>query len=452
MTGLQQNNRAEFSSKFGFILAASGSAIGLGNIWGFPAQVAQNGGGAFVVVYVILTFLLAYPVLMAELIIGRYAKRDIVSSMLAISTAKTRILAALTGYWGLLTASLILSFYAIVAGWMVAYGISSLMDVLGYSVISQWLTEFSLSRNLLFVVIFYIFTVQIVAKGVTNGIEKWSARLMPVLLLLMIILIVYIASLEGAMQGWLMYLKPDFSQLTNPDLILSALGQAFFSLSLGVGTMMIYGSYINRSENIVKLGATVALVDVGIAFLAGLLVIPAMTVALVNGVEVYNEAGKLIDSDGLIFNVLPSLFSSMGLAGSLVSALFFLLMTIAALTSSISMLEVPVAYTVERRGFGRKSATYLVGGLILLVSVIIIYNFSTLFTLVIKFTTQFSEPLIGFLFCLFVGWVWHRATILNEIKQSMPDAEQSLFWKIWPSYLKFVCPVIMCLLFWHSFA
>ena len=443
--------RAEFSSKIAFILAASGSAIGLGNIWGFPIQVAQNGGGAFVITYVVLTFLLAYPILMTELLIGRYAKSDTVTSMLSVSISKTKWLALITGYWGILTASLILSFYAIVAGWMVAYGASGVSDLFGLSNISVWLKEFSLSRNLIFVVIFYIFTVRIVAKGVSGGIEKWSTRLMPILLALIVLLIAYIATREGASAGWKMYLQPDFSRILNPDLILSALGQAFFSLSLGVGTMMIYGSYVSRSENIAKLGASVAVLDVFIAFLAGLLVIPAMTVALHNGVEIYNESNQLIDSDGLIFTVLPALFESMGSIGALVAIVFFTLMTIAAVTSSISMLEVPVAYVVERHGIKRQRGAYLVGGLILLISIIIILNFGFLFGSVIKFATVYSEPLIGLLFCFFAGWVWSRQKILMELKQGMPDAEQSLFWAIWPNYIRFVCPLIMVLLFWHTF-
>lgn len=443
-------NRAEFSSKLAFVLAASGSAIGLGNIWGFPIQVAQNGGGAFVVTYVVLTFLLAYPILMTELIIGRYAKKDIVSSMEKISTPRTKIFAMFTGYWGILTASLILSFYAIVAGWMIAYGLSGAIEIFFKGEVNQWLRGFSLSRNLIFTAIFYLLTIHIVANGVTSGIERWTSRLMPILLLLILLIIIYVATLPGAMAGWKLYLQPDFNQVFNPDLILSALGQAFFSLSLGVGTMMIYGSYVSRSENIVKLGAFVASMDVAIAFLAGLMVIPAMTVALHNGVEIYNEAGKLIDSDGLIFTVLPALFDKLGLAGSIISVLFFSLMTIAAVTSSISMLEVPVAYTSERHNFTRKNATYLVGGIVLLISIIIILNFSVLFGVVVAFTTKYSEPIIGLLFCLFTGWVWHRQEIFGEIKQGLPNAEQGLFWKIWPNYIKYVCPVIMCLLFWHT--
>ncbi|NND81610.1 MAG: sodium-dependent transporter [Gammaproteobacteria bacterium] len=443
--------RGEFSSRMAFVLAASGSAIGLGNIWGFPIQVAENGGGAFVFTYIILTFLLAYPILMAELLIGRHAKKDTVSSMLAISSERTRPLAALTGVWGMLTASFILSFYAIVAGWMIAFFLAAGADMVGISDVKQWLTDFSLSRNIIFCVLFYLLTITIVSRGIAAGIERWSTRLMPMLLVLILVLIAYIATLPGAAEGWRVYLQPDFARVLDPKLVISALGQAFFSLSLGVGTMMVYGSYVSKSENLPKLGAIVAGLDIGIAILAGLLVIPAMYVALHNGVTIYNEAGQLIDSDGLIFNVLPALFETMGGAGAIVALLFFSLMTIAALTSSISMLEVPVAYAIERRKMPRAKAAMLVGLSILAVSVILIFNFNALFGLVVDLTTRYSEPLIGLLFCLFVGWVWRRDQILGEIKQGFEGAEHSLFWRIWPGYVRFVCPLVVLAVMAQSF-
>lgn len=443
--------RGEFSSRMAFVLAASGSAIGLGNIWGFPIKVASNGGGAFVFTYVVLTFLLAYPILMAELVIGRHAKSDTVASLVKISSKKSRPLAFLTGYWGILTASLILSFYAIVAGWMIAFGLASAADLIGAGAQSEWLTRFSLNRNLIFVAIFYLLTIGIVAKGVASGIEKWSTRLMPMLIVLILALIAYIATQKGAAEGWRVYLQPDFSRVLNPDLLISALGQAFFSLSLGVGTMMVYGSYISKSENLPKLGATVAVIDIGIAFLAGLLVIPAMYVAQANGVTIYNESGALIDSDGLIFTVLPALFDTMGGAGVIVSLLFFMLMTIAAITSSISMLEVPVAHAQESLGLARKKAAWVVGLIILAVSVIIVFNFGSLFGLVIDLTTKYSEPLIGILFCIFAGWIWKRNELLHELQQGKPDIENSFFWKVWPAYVKVVCPLIVLAVFMHSF-
>ena len=442
--------RGKFSSRTAFVLAAAGSAIGLGNIWGFPIQVATNGGGAFLFTYIVLTFLLAYPILMAELLIGRYGNADTVESVAKVSSPRTRPLALLTGYWGMITASLILSFYAIVAGWMISHGFASVVELIGLTELAQWSREFSTERNIIFCVIFYALTISIISNGVTNGIERWSTLLMPILIIIIIALIVYIGTQSGAAQGWKVYLQPDFSRVLNPDLVISALGQAFFSLSLGVGTMMIYGSYVSKSENLPKLGAAVAAMDVGIAVLAGLLVIPAMYVALHNGVPIYDEAGALINSDRLIFSVMPALFETMGFAGVILSIVFFVLMSIAALTSSISMLEVPVARIEESFQFSRFKATWITGGLIFLASILIIFNFEALFGLVINLTTKYSEPLIGILFCFFAGWVWNRDSLLSEIKQGMPEAENSLFWKVWPSYVRYVCPMIVLAIFIHS--
>ncbi|MGJ8632252.1 MAG: sodium-dependent transporter, partial [Glaciecola sp.] len=327
--------RGEFSSRLGFVLAAAGSAVGLGNIWGFPSQVAQNGGAAFVLVYLILAFFLAYPVLMAELIIGRATRANVVDALGAITQSKA---GRYVGLWGALTASLILSFYAIVAGWMLAYFVESTLTLVTDKSSLTWFVDFSFSRNWFFCLLFLSFTAAIVTGGVRQGIEKWSVRLMPTLVILIVALIIYVSLQEGAIDGWRAYLIPDFSKVTDPELLISAMGQAFFSMSLGVGTMLVYGSYIAKSENLPALGASVALVDIGVAVLAGMLIIPAMYVAQANGVAIFTESGTLVEGDALIFNVLPSLFASIGNIGVVIASVFFALMSIAAVTSSISML------------------------------------------------------------------------------------------------------------------
>ena len=443
--------RGQFSSKLGFVLAAAGSAVGLGNIWGFPTQVASNGGAAFVLVYLILTFLLAYPILMAELVIGRYSQSNMVNALQGISQGPvSKLSGKLTGYWALTVVCLILSFYSIVAGWMLAYASASITDILGLEQISLWLTAFSTPRNIVFCIIFSLLTIGIVHKGVSDGIEKWSARLMPLLLILLVSLIIFVATLEGAALGWEVYVIPDFSKILSSELLISALGQAFFSLSLGVGTMLIYGSYISKKENIVVLGAQVTLVDIGIAILAGMLIIPAMYVAQHNGVTIFTESGELINGDRLIFTVIPELFNAMGDLGNVISFIFFSLMAIAAVTSSISMLEVPVAYTVENTSLKRSRATWLIGSVIVLSSTVIIFNFELLFGAVIAFTTQYSQPLLGLVLSIFAGWVWRRDVILQELKLGCPEIESSWFWKIWPSYVRFVCPVVIVVMFYHS--
>ncbi|MEP0202590.1 MAG: sodium-dependent transporter [Halioglobus sp.] len=443
--------RGEFSSRFGFIMAAAGSAVGLGNIWGFPTQAASNGGAAFLLVYLILAFTLAYPALMAELIIGRHAHSNAVNALKLISpNTLTRRIGAGTGIAGLIVASLILSFYAIVAGWMISHCLAAVTDLLGLVGLSKWLTEFSLARNLSFMLLFIGLTIGIISEGVHQGIERWSSRLMPILLITLVLLVGYVLTLDGATEGLKVYLLPDFERALSPNLIISALGSAFFSLSLGVGTMLIYGSYINDSENLPLLGGMVTVVDISIAVLAGFLVLPAMYVALHNGVEIFTATGALISEDTLIFTVLPQLFLSMGIAGTLIAFLFFFLMSIAALTSSISMLEVPVAYTIEEHGIGRKKAVIIIGACIAAVSTIVLLEFETLFGLVVTVTTRYSQPLLGFMFCIYAGWVWHRDTLLQELQKGNADVEYSFFWKIWPWYVRIVCPVIILGIFAQS--
>ncbi|WGL16204.1 sodium-dependent transporter [Microbulbifer bruguierae] len=435
--------RGQFTSNFGFLMAAAGSAVGLGNIWGFPTNVAANGGAAFVVVYLLLAFMLAYPVLMAELSIGRHARRNMVQALRGISTGPvSRGVGTIAGFSGIIVASLILSFYAIVAGWMVAHLADPFATLMGAEESAQWLTGNSAARNLTFTAIFSGLTMLIIASGVEKGIERWSTLLMPALIILLLLLIAYVLFQPGAMQGLEAYLIPDFSKLS-PQLMLSAMGQAFFSLSLGVGTMLIYGSYLSKQESLPRLGALVTLIDVGIAFTAGLLILPAMYVAQEAGTQIYSEAGELIAGPGLILQVLPALFDTMGHSGLFVAIAFFALMLIASLTSSISMLEVPVAFAIENLGMKRKPATLLTGLVIFAVSSLIIFNFDALFGLVVSVSTEYGQPLLGVVLCVFAGWIWRRDQLLKELQEGHPHIEQTLFWKIWPWYVRIVCPLLI---------
>ncbi|MGB2315018.1 MAG: sodium-dependent transporter, partial [Porticoccaceae bacterium] len=435
------------SSTLTFVLAAAGSAVGLGNIWGFPTNAAENGGAAFLLMYLILAFLLAYPALMAELIIGRHTRANMVMALDAVSTGNSaKKLGRLTGYAGMITASLILSFYGIVAGWMLGSVAQPVTTILGLDSLGQWLTEFGTARNITLTAIFMLLTGLIINAGVEQGIEKWSRRLMPSLLILLLALIAYVLTREGAIEGLRHYLVPDFSQMTDPDLLVSALGQAFFSMSLGVGTMLIYGSYIRSNANLPLVGSLVTLADTGIAFLAGLLILPAMFVAQNLGVVISADDGSLIGGPGLIFQVLPALFDSMGGIGLLVGLAFFVLMSIAAVTSSISLLEVPVSYAVETHEVSRKRATLWLSSAIFGISVAICLNFDIAFDAIISLTTEWAQPLISLLICLFAGWVFYRNAILQEIKQGNPDAEHSLFWKLWPVYVKLICPALIAII------
>ena len=440
--------RGEFSSKLGFLLAAAGSAVGLGNIVAFPAQVASNGGAAFLLVYLGMAFCLAYPALMAELIIGRHTKANSVKAMRSIAGSPLASnVGAATGFAGMLTACLILGFYVVMAGWMLSHALASATELAGMYSTSEWLSTQSTGRSLIFASIFMALTISIICGGVKQGIEKWCSRLMPSLLIILVALIFYVLTLDGAMDGVKAYLIPDFSRVTSPDLIISAMGQAFFSLSLGAGTMLIYGSYISDRENIVSLGRSVTLLDITIAFLAGLLIIPAMYVAQHNGVQIYDADGNLIESFGLIFAVLPALFESMGGVGTFISLAFFVLISLAALTSTISVLEVPVAYAVENHDLQRKRATILIGAVIFLVSLTIIFNVDTLLDFAVIMATQYGEPVVGLMMCVFAGWVFQRNNLLQELKKGNDDAENGWFWKIWPAYVRFVCPAAILTVF-----
>ncbi|MGR5178734.1 sodium-dependent transporter [Vibrio mediterranei] len=446
---MASSDRGQFTSRFGFLMAAAGSAVGLGNVWGFPTQTASNGGAAFLLIYLLMMALLAFPMLVAELTIGRYGQSNPIASLRKI-WAKNRLLATILGITAMLTASMILSFYAILAGWLIGFALAPVLALVGLDSIANWLTTFGSGRNVLLTVCFMMMTVFVVRRGVSDGIEKWSSRLMPVLFVLFLMLIAYIFTQEGAIQGLEMYLIPDWSHV-NGGLVVNAMGQAFFSLSLGVGAMMVYGSYLGKDVNIAKTAGQVAVIDTGVAFFAGLLILPAMFVAKNNGVQIFNEVGELISSGNLVFVVLPSLFQSMGMVGEVVGVAFFVLMVIAALTSSIAMLEVPVSCLQEETQIQRDKAALVLGGLILLLSAVIAANFESLFDWVATASTLYMQPLLGMCWAVVLGWVWSRKALLDEIKQGNPEIETSLFWRIWPWYVKFVCPVAILMVFVYPF-
>lgn len=434
--------RDSFHSRIGFVLAAAGSAIGLGNIWGFPTQAANNGGGAFLFVYLIVTVLLALPALYAEVYIGNQAQKNPVSALEDACRDTAPKLGKYAGLAGLSGAIMMLSFYTIVAGWMLAHALSPLFELLGHHDISQWLATSSTQRNLMFTPIFILLGAGIIHQGVNAGIEKWSARLMPVLLIMLIGLIAYILQQPGAEKGLAVYLIPDFSQVTNPELIISAMGQAFFSLSIGVGGMMVYGSYMKKDRDIGKLALSITALDTFIAFMAGLLIIPALYVAQEAGQQVF-QGEKLIGEGQLIFNILPELFNSMGNIGLVVAISFFSLFSIAALTSTISSTEVPVSYLMEGKAFSRSKATWLVSTIVLTASMILIAFFDSLFGMVIRVLTTILQPLSCLFYFIVVGWLWKRGNKLRDV--SLQNGRKWL--PIWGNYLRFVCPLLLTVVF-----
>ncbi|MDR9767731.1 sodium-dependent transporter [Shewanella baltica] len=445
MQSANTSSTNHFSSRLGFIMAAAGSAVGVGNIWGFPTQAATHGGGAFLLVYLVLIFILGIPMLMAELMIGRHGQTNPADAMgkLGFNTL-TRGLGKAIGLISIVTAGLIYTFYSILSGWFVSYAIAPIATALGSNDTAAWLVDFSLSRNLVFTLIFSTLVFLVLLQGVQEGIEKWSKRLMPLLLIMLIAGVAYIFTLNGASEGITALLTPNFTKALAPDTLISALGQTFFSLTIGTGAMMVYGSYLSQKENIAKLTVWVAFTDSGIAFLAAFLIIPAMYVAQHNGVEIFNAEGKLLDSDALVFTVLPALFSTLGdTANLIISVVFFILLIIAGLTSAISIAEVPTSYVMQKFGLSRQRATLVIGLLLTSLSLLLAVFFETLFSFTIMLTTQIAQPLVALGIAIYLGWIWRQTQLLKAIRGQDGVDTAGLFWRIWPRYVKYVCPVLI---------
>lgn len=437
-----------FSSKIGFIMAAAGSAVGVGNIWGFPTQAATHGGGAFLLVYLVLILILGYPMLVAELMIGRHGQTNPADAMAKLGSGViSRKIGKAIGLISIITATLICTFYTILSGWFVSFALAPIAEMFGFNQVADWLMNFSLSRNLVFTVLFILMVILVIRQGVQKGIELWSKRLMPLLLIILVMGVIYILNQPGAMTGLEALLVPDFSRIWDADVLIGALGQTFFSLTIGTGAMMVYGAYLNKNEDLGKLTAYVTLTDTSVAFLAAMMIIPAMYVAQHNGVQIFAADGSLLNSDTLVFTVLPALFDTLG--GHLqyiLAFVFFVLMTIAGLTSAISIVEVPTSYLMEKKSMHRNKATYLIGALVTVLSLTVVFNFEQLFSFMITLTTERAQPLIALGIAIYLGWVWQRNDLLKDIQAQEGVNSNSLFWRIWPLYVKYICPALITLI------
>ena len=437
-----------FSSKIGFIMAAAGSAVGVGNIWGFPTQAATHGGGAFLLVYMVLILILGYPMLVAELMIGRHGQTNPADAMAKLGSGViSRKIGKAIGLISIITATLICTFYTILSGWFVSFALAPIAEMFGFDQVADWLMNFSLSRNVVFTVLFILMVILVIRQGVQKGIELWSKRLMPLLLLILVLGVIYILNQPGAMTGLEALLVPDFSRIWDADVLIGALGQTFFSLTIGTGAMMVYGAYLNKNEDLGKLTAYVTLTDTSVAFLAAMMIIPAMYVAQHNGVQIFAADGSLLNSDTLVFTVLPALFDTLG--GHLqyiLAFVFFVLMTIAGLTSAISIVEVPTSYLMEKKSMHRNKATYLIGALVTVLSLTVVFNFEQLFSFMITLTTERAQPLIALGIAIYLGWVWQRNDLLKDIQAQEGVNSNSLFWRIWPLYVKYICPALITLI------
>lgn len=433
------STRGSWNSKLGFILAAAGSAVGLGNIWGFPTQVASNGGAAFLFIYLICAFLIGFPVMVAEITIGRNTERNPVGAFKALGDNKWFY--ALIGMWGVLCGVMILAFYNVIAGWTVSYIFEEIFYFMGMTEWAGFVADTNNGlMNVLFSVLFMGATVSIIIGGVSDGIERATKFLMPLLIGILIIMIGWVLTQEGAGVGLTEYLYPDFS-IVDAELIFSAMGQAFFSLSLGMGALITYGSYLSKKENVPEAAAYVTLTDTCIAFLAGLLIIPAMYMAQAQGVAIFDSSGNLLAGTALIFQVLPELFHTLGGAlGLIFGVVFFLLLSIAALTSTISLLEVPVSYAIDEFQIVRKRAAIYIGGGILLVSILISLQ-TSLIGLFVTIFNNVGLPLGGFLISVFLGYYWKTDRALGEMEHGFPTIRQTLFAKVWPVFIMIIAPL-----------
>lgn len=445
---LTSGERGNWSGRLGFILAAAGSAVGLGNIWGFPNQVASHGGAAFIVVYTLCCLLVGYPLMVAELAVGRNTAKNPVGAFRKL--APGNFLMPIIGFWGVIVGMAILAFYNVIAGWTLSFVLEEVFHFLGaHDLASLFAATSGGIKSAVFSLLFMTATVVIVAGGVSGGIERATKTMMPMLFIIMVVMTLYVIPQEGSAEGLRQYLLPDFSKI-DTHLILSAMGQAFFSLSLGMGALITYGSYLDRKQNIPQAAGFVTAADFVIAFMAGILIIPAMYVAQSRGVQIFDSSGALIESTGLVFNVLPELFHQIGgLVGLLVGVMFFFLLTIAALTSTISLLEVPTSYLVDEHGVARKTASLLMGGLIAAVSLVIAFD-PSLIGLFVEVFNNIGLPLGGLMICLFVAYYWKTEKALDEMQDGYSHLRGGLFANLWPIFMKFVCPLLIVLVFLNT--
>lgn len=442
--------RENWGSKFGFIMAAAGSAVGLGNIWRFPYVTGENGGGAFVFVYILAVVLIAAPLMFNEMALGRYTSKNPIGAFLKTGSNKFWI-------WGaILSVSVsffVMSYYGVIAGWTLGYMYSSITDTpLNFN-------EFIANPYLVIplFVFFMLINVVIVKGGISKGIEKASKILMPLLFVLVILIIIRSVTLEGAGAGINYFLNPDFSKI-NGTVILRAIGQAFFSMSIGWGIMITYGSYLSKKENIVTSGLWVGFTDAAVALMGGLMIFPAVF-----------AFGKSPDQGTtLVFQILPEIFNSLPAGGNIIGALFFLLLCIAALTSSISIIEVSVSYLIDDKGQSRSKATWLVSGLIFIVGIpsalssggnafltnMSINFFGTEYTGFLNIMDYifgtFIIVLAALMVCLYTGWVLKTTEMVKEIESGNSWFTKPLVGSVAPSgvwvfFIRFVCPAVIIL-------
>ena len=443
-----------WSSRYTFLFAAVGSAVGLGNIWRFPYIVGQNGGGAFILIYIAFVVLIGWPILVAEISIGRWGQMSPIRSIekVAEESGKSKYWKSV-GAFGAFAGGLgLLSFYSMIAGWVLAYIVKSASGMFkGFTDVDAAVTLNAHYADTTMMVfwhfLFVALTVYIVGRGITAGLEKAVTYLMPLLFLILLSLVVYSTTTAGFDDAITFLLTPDFSKIT-PSVLLTALGQAFFSLGLALGTMIAYGAYLTKDINIVKSAGIIAGVDTLIALIAGFAIFPLV---FTYGLE---PAG----GPGLIFTTLTVAFGQMP-GGVVFGTLFFILLAIAAVTSSISMLEPAVSYFEEKQGIGRWAGAIFAGGAAFIIGLFSVFSFNewsdliplagigitevggspATFYAIINFTvSNIIMPIGGLSIAIFVGWFVSRAGMQREL-----DEPQTGLFNLWHGLVKYLCPVAL---------
>jgi NSS family neurotransmitter:Na+ symporter len=461
-------NREQFGSRLGFILAAAGSAVGIGNMVGFPVAATKNGGGAFLLIYALFVFIICVPVMMAEMSVGRHSRKDPLGAYKQLSGNNGLIWKA-AGWLSIITPFMIAVFYLVITVWIFAYLLQSIAGNLDELADPATFGQFIGDPTLFLYMAGVIGVVYMILKsGVKDGIERAAKILMPTLIIMLVALVLFVLTLDNAFSGVSYYLVPDFSKI-NASVISAALSQAFFSLSLGMGIMITYGSYLSSKSNVPEAARLVALTDTAVAFTAGLLILPAIF-----AFNPDTNTAELSDSSvSMIFTFLPKIFlalqSIIGYAGaSVVASLFFLLVFFAAITSLVSIFEVPVAAFMDEKCYSRKKALIILGIVMVTVSIFSstsfgMVNFFTEFTgyagaqksffdLIVDVFYDTVLPLNGLLICLFVVYRWKKQAFNQALREGAKQFENSWLERYLNIALGTFIPVILFLVFINTVA
>lgn len=445
-----EQGREQWGTRIGFILAALGSAVGLGNIWRFSYIAGESGGAAFLIIYLLAIAFIGFPIMMCEFMIGRRAQSDAVQSFHIIAPGKPWFIA---GGVGVAAGFIILSFYAVVAGWTLKYLFSYITGGLwstpsdGYE--SYFTSFISNTQPIIWQFIIMALTVGIVVLGVKKGIEKANKIMMPLLGIILLLLAGYSLTLGGAKAGLTFLFSPDWEAFRNPNVYLTALGQAFFSLSLGMAALITYSSYLPRKEKLPSAATSIIILDTLFAVIAGIMIFPA--------VFAFNAAPDA--GPGLVFITMPEVFGQIGGFGIVIGILFFLLLTAAAISSAVSMLEVCVAYFMRKFSLSRKPTTILIGALIFIIGLpsalsatadaplggIHFLGDRGFFDSADFLTSNIMLPLGGLLIALFVGWTWEKSEMMRE-----SDFRSSQFGSIFRWILILLVPIAILAVFVNS--